>query len=229
MGTQSASTIARDLRPQPYGRARHDKVHDPIVEPLWVGIRVLAAADADGVELLEDGVQVTDHPVIEAALSTAVTEPAILDGYVIRAALYDRSAADLARDESLSRGQIVKQMLVGERRNVRAQVEERARFEAMARSFDPDEAETFIAVDLLWLGGQSLIDVPLLERKRALEAVLRESDAVRYGAYVRPPIDSWIASWRGSGFTGVTFKAANGRYRPDGVKDDWVVSSMPTR
>ena len=75
----------------------------------------------------------------------------------------------------------------------------------------------------------SLLDIPLLERRRLLEIVLDESDNVRVGAYVRPPIDTWVASWRAQGFEGLTFKAANSRYRPGEANPEWVVSGMPRR
>ena len=86
-----------------------------------------------------------------------------------------------------------------------------------------------MAVDLLWLDGQPLFDVPLLERKRLLESALDESDLIRRGQFVRPPIDTWIGSWRALGFSAITFKAANGRYRPGSTADDWTISSMPRR
>ena len=39
--------------------------------------------------------------------------------------------------------------------------------------------------------------------------------------YVRPPIETWIGSWRAQGFRGITFKGANSRYRPGETADDW--------
>ena len=231
MSTFSAAVVARDLRPQTYGTARVERVRDPIVEPLWVGIRVLAAVDHGVVGLLEDGEPLTEHPEIEAAVADAViADAAVLDGFVIRASLYDRTGVDgdpeLATTTSTG---YLKQSLFGRRRNIRAEFEERARFEADARAFEPDEPAQFVAVDLLWVDGVSLIEIPLLERKRLLESVMRESEVVRPGTYVRPPLTSWIGSWRGFGFTGVTYKAANGHYRPGGVKDDWIVTPMPRR
>ena len=56
-----------------------------------------------------------------------------------------------------------------------------------ARSFVSEEAVSFVATDLLWLDDTSLLDVPLLERRRLLESVIAESDVVRVGAFVRPP------------------------------------------
>ncbi len=227
----SAAAVARDLRPQTYGTARAERVRDPIVEPLWVGIRVLAAVDRGVVALLENGEPLTEHPEIDVAVADAVIAQAVvLDGFVIRASMYDRTGVDADPElaTTTSTG-FLKQSLLGRRRNIRAEAEERARFETAARAFEPDERAQFVAVDLLWVDGVSLVEVPLLERKRLLDSVLRESTVVRPGTYVRPPVSSWIGSWRGFGFSGVTYKAANGRYRPGGVKDDWIVTPMPRR
>ena len=81
-----------------------------------------------------------------------------------------------------------------------------------AHTFEADDDVAFVAIDLLWLDDISLLDVPLLERRRLLDGVLIESDVVRRGAYVRPPIATWLGSWRSQGFGGVTYKAANSRY-----------------
>ena len=52
------------------------------------------------------------------------------------------------------------------------------------------ERHAFVATDLLWIDGQPIDDVPLLERKRLLEAVLDESYLVRVSAFVRPSAQS---------------------------------------
>ena len=62
-----------------------------------------------------------------------------------------------------------------------------------------------------------------------LKPVLVESDVVRVGAFIRPPIDSWVSSWRSMGFAGLTYKAANSRYRSGEPNPDWAISGMPRR
>jgi hypothetical protein len=62
-----------------------------------------------------------------------------------------------------------------------------------------------------------------------LEAVVIESNGVRLGAFVRPPIERWVASWRAQGFGGLTYKAANSRYLPGASNPDWVIAGMPRR
>jgi ATP-dependent DNA ligase len=89
----------------------------------------------------------------------------------------------------------------------------------------PDEGSPvgFVAVDLLRVDGQELFGVPLLERKRLLDGILRENALVRITPFTRPPVAPWLTSWRASGFAGVVLKAANSRYQPSSLCHDWVV------
>ena len=49
-----ARAFLATVRPQIYGSGAPDKVLDPLVEPLWVGIRALAAVDAAGAIIVDD-------------------------------------------------------------------------------------------------------------------------------------------------------------------------------
>ena len=40
---------------QTFGRERADRIQQPIVEPLWLGLRVIVAASAEAVTILDDG------------------------------------------------------------------------------------------------------------------------------------------------------------------------------
>ena len=42
----------------------------------------------------------------------------------------------------------------------------------------------------------------------------RDGPGPASGTFVRPPIDTWVGSWRSMGFPGLSFKAANSRYAP---------------
>ena len=120
-------------------------------------------------------------------------------------------------------------MFIGGRRNRLQEYEERKEAEAAAAVFEEDDVVSLVVVDLLWLDGQCLLDVPLLERKRVLDSIVPEEQLVRPGPYVRQPIGSWIGSWRAQGFHAMTFKAANSRYRPGETADDWTLAEMPRR
>ncbi len=81
--------------------------------------------------------------------------------------------------------------------------------------------EALVAVDLLRVDGQSLLDVPLLERKRILESVIEQGPLVRVAVFCRPPVDAWVASWQSAGLRGAMMKTANGRYIPGDRTPEW--------
>jgi hypothetical protein len=201
-------------------------VLDPIVEPLWTGIRVLAAVGGDGVALVDvDGDPVGGFDEIETALAAAVPSgEVVIEGFITKQALHVAKPVVAWSDEMPSMGSFI-----GLRRN-RALDAAKLKEQALAEAtFEPDDALAFVATDLLWLDDTSLLDVPLLERRRLLEAVVLESDGIRLGAFIRPPIEHWVSSWRAQGFSGLTYKAANSRYLPGVANPDWVIAGMPRR
>lgn len=230
----SALTLVRELRPQVFGSSAPRRVRDPIVEPMWPGVRVLAAFDRSGTPDThladERGESVGGHTVIEAALAAAArADTLIVDGYLTKQVGHDGSGVYTGAEVQVSTGKLVVQGMLGSRRDRAAETAERVERNQEARSFGPTDVVALVAIDLIWLDDEPLFDVPLLERKRLLEAALDESDVIRRGMFVRPPIETWIGSWRALGFSGVTFKAANGRYRPGAKADDWTIASMPRR
>lgn len=229
--TPQAVDVLRDLRPQAYGTVSTKRVRDPLVEPLWAGLRVLVAIDGDRVRIVDqDGTQVEDRPLIEAAIAEAVgASTAIIDGYLIKAALYDPAGRMPIEPERQSNGRIITQQLFGRRRNKAKEQAAKDAATLAARTFAQGEAVRFVAVDLPWLESASLLEVPLLERKRQLDGIVVESELVRVSTYIRPPIDRWLGAWRIQGFTDLMFKSANGPYRPGGIRDDWVTAALPER
>jgi ATP-dependent DNA ligase len=88
---------------------------------------------------------------------------------------------------------------------------------------EPLPRVALVAIDLLRIDSQPLLDVPLLERKRILDGLLRQSELVRVTPYTRPPVRSWLTTWKAAGFEGAVLKAANSRYVPSSVTDQWTV------
>ena len=215
-----------DLRQQVFGNGSPSRVVDPIVEPLWTGIRVLGAVDERGVALVDfDGDPVEIFADFVEALAAAVpASDVVVEGFITRQATRAASAVVAWSEEMPSIGSFV-----GLRRNRAVDTLNLKEESIAAMTFDADEVLSFVATDLLWLDETLLLDVPLLERRRLLEAVVFESDAVRVGAFVRPPIERWVASWRSQGFSGLTFKAANSRYLPGVQNSEWVITGMPRR
>jgi hypothetical protein len=239
----STLAMAQELRPQSFGSGSAHTVHDPIVEPLWLGVRVLAAVDrsaetgssgeAAGTTTTltdETGSPIEDHWEIQAALATsALADRFILDGYLTKQVAHDGTGIYTGVEGQVSTGKLLAQGLLGDRMDRAAKQAEELEQRQAAASLAAADIVAFVAIDILWLDGEPLFDVPLLERKRLLDSVLTETDLIRVGQYVRPPIDTWMGSWRALGFTGMTFKAANGRYRPGATAKDWAKSTMPRR
>jgi ATP-dependent DNA ligase len=225
-----ARTALAGLRPQPYGGGNPRRIEDPIIEPMWSGIRTLAAIDGRDVALADDtGEPIDGHAEVTAALAeSTVAERLVVDGFLTKLPDRDQSGVFVALDDLPTSSQLASRPLLGIRRT-RAEDANKLLATRATQTFGPEDVVTFVAIDLLWLDGESLLDVPLLERRRLLESVIVESDLVRRGVFVRPPIDAWIGSWRSLGFTELSFKAANSRYRPGAASDDWVSIPMPRR
>ncbi len=81
----------------------------------------------------------------------------------------------------------------------------------------------FAAFDLLEVDGRSLLDVPLLERKRHLEGILRPSPNVRLTAYRSRDLRSWRDTLLEQGFRRVVLKERNSPYSPGATNDAWLV------
>lgn len=192
-------------------------IRDPIIEPLWSGTRVMAhvirdpAAGTPRVRLIEaTGLDVAvAGPDLAAALGDALlAEDAVFDGILTDQATRDGTGTAVVTEArfSLAGSLMSRDVGIGVRRP------------ATDTDLTP---EAFVAFDLLRLDGQSLLDVPLLERKRLLESVLDQGPLVRVSVMCRPPIDAWVASWQGAGLRGAMMKAANGRYIPGDRTPEW--------
>ena len=233
-----ARAVLASLRPQAFGDARPDHVTDPIVEPQWAGIRALAAIDSpdrggrDGSARAalagEDGEAIEGYPeVLDALAAAALSAGLVLDGFLTKQASQDSTGVFLKIDAGTSVQNAVGHFFLGSRRNRAAEAAEARAAQRRAETFGPEDVVSYVAFDLLWLDGESLLDVPLLERRRLLDNVLAESDVVRRGTFVRPPIGGWIRSWKAQGFIGLTFRAANSRYEPGATSTEWATAPMP--
>jgi hypothetical protein len=227
----SARETLANLRPQPIGSGNPWRVTDPLVEPLWAGVRALAAIDPDGAILADEtGASVAGHDdVVSALVEAALAEQVVVDGFLTKLAAGDGGGVFVAMGDLPSASQMVTRPLLGIRPTRTEDAIKAIEAARAARTFKPDDEVTFVAIDLLWLDGESLLDIPLLERRRLLESVLAESDLVRRGIFIRPPIDAWVGSWRALGFNGLSFRAANSRYQPGQTSKDWVSAPMPRR
>ena len=79
----------------------------------------------------------------------------------------------------------------------------------------------FIAFDLLWLDGRSLLELPLAERQARLREALVERDDVRLSQAVQGNGTAFFHQIRDLGLEGVVAKRLASQYRPGTRTHDW--------
>ncbi|HZM72756.1 MAG TPA: hypothetical protein VFC71_05215 [Candidatus Polarisedimenticolia bacterium] len=221
-------------QPMPFGRVDTGAVRDPIIEPLWVGRRVLANVTSGEPALLtdEDGEALVTFAALREEIGAAnMAATLIVDGY-LTAQIRDSVGLIVpdVTDGMATPAEMSRQMIMGGGGSGREARRDHAEASIKNRAAMPEEAGAgFVAVDLLELDGESLLDVPLLERKRLLESALGESANVRRTPIVRAPAATWYSQWRSVGFSEMAFKAANGRYTPGVASRDWAIVRIPKR
>ena len=193
-------------------------IKDPVLEPIWSGTRVLAHFEADTpagtdrrrLRLIDEaGTDVSDREqdVVDELESAIVAFDAIIDGILTTQATRGGEGASIVHTPQVSRGSVFLPRDAG--------------IDVQSPPPAVPGVVAFVGVDLLRVDGQALFDVPLLERKRVLESIVRQTDRVRVSIFTRPPVDPWLASWKSTGFKGAMLKAANSRYVPGGYSEEW--------
>lgn len=211
----------RDWRPlEAASSGRKPVITDPIVEPLWQGTRVLAhyrarpGVEGGGVVELRDGegYDVTEEfaEVADAIAGAVFADTAVIDGILTDQAMAGGLGVGVVPAAAISPVGV----LLGRAAEVTI---------APAKNRQRSYEVSFVALDLLSVDGEPLFDLPLLERKRQLEGLLVSNELARVSPFARPPIDTWLASWKSAGFRGVVMKAANSRYRPDEIARSWAI------
>ena len=220
-------------RPMAFGFKDVKRIREPICEPLWWGARVLVHVDDFGVRIRDvEGEDVEGWADLRKAIeASAAGSELVIDAYLIPA-LEDTTGVESFGDVDLpSSGRFARQFFMGNVGQQRTEdsVEKVENAEARIVDLDPDEPAAIVAIDLLWLDGESLLDVPLGERKRLLDSALAERQLVRRTVHVRPPVETWYRQWRAFGFREFAVKDANSRYVPGGESDLWTTAAIPRR
>ena len=218
----------REWRPQKISHGRFVKqIVDPVVEPLWRGTRVIVHyRDSQ----LHD--QWGDIEVLDEFGDDAMEDAPMALDFLRRSVMASEAVIDgIITTQATGGGEGLAMVLTGRTKPIQRLFIGGPGSEV---TFEPPkdgrhEGEpAFVALDLLSVDGQQLFDVPLLERKRLLEAVVSESELVRVSPVVRPPLRQWFASWRAAGFEGLVLKASNSRYEPGARTSQWAtVERMP--
>lgn len=230
MSTEKQSGLSSDprqWRPLEARRSgRAPEITDPIVEPFWQGVRVLAhfKSTPDGphrgrVELIDDtGTDVADEfgQAAEALADAVYATDAVIDGILTDQATASGIGVGVVPAARMSQVGL----LLGRPAEVTVEP-------VHGRERSPDVA--FVALDLLWVDGEALVDLPLLERKRQLESLIVSNEFARVSPFARPPVAQWLNSWKSAGFAGVVLKASNSRYRPADVSKQWAIVERPSR
>ena len=187
-------------------------IEDPVVEPLWSGTRVMAHVGAGEprvrfIDMFGVDLSGTVADLLALVSSAVDAEDAIIDAVLTSEATRGGVGAATITEPRTSLTNMVWKHDPG--------------VEVVRRDPHEDPVEGFVALDLLRLDGESLLDLPLLERKRLLESVVVQSDRVRVSVHARPPVEGWVATWQGAGLRGAMLKAANSRYVPGGRTAEW--------
>jgi hypothetical protein len=209
------------------------RIREPICEPLWWGVRALIYVDQFGVRMRDVEGRVIDgwDDLRDAIVASVGASDLVLDAYLIPAPEDTTGVESFGDVEMPSSGRFARQFFmgnVGQQRNQES-VDRVENAEARIVDLDPEEPAAIVAIDLLWLDGEPLLDVPLGERKRLLDSVLAERQLVRRTVHVRPPVEAWYRQWRAFGFREFAIKDANSRYVPGGESDLWTTAAIPRR
>jgi hypothetical protein len=229
---ERGASVIQAWRPQGFGPLRAAAIDDPIVEPLWGGDRALliVAGPGDAPRFIaEDGEPFDDPLLLPIAADLAASlraDSVVLDGYLTRQPHMDRALAVKMGPAIPTHGEVLGQFFLGQSGTKVARAINAAE---NAPRIDADLPLAFVAVDLLAIDDQPLLDVPLLERKRILDTAFEEAVHLRRGAYVRPPIGTWVVSWRAFGFRELAYKGANSRYTPGVPNPGWAIAAISTR
>ena len=231
-------TAPRDIAaaweaPRPGRRAARD-IPDAIVEPAWGGLQAVAVLSEEPPALYAHGAEIAVPEELVQALGGAFTAvAAVVEGHLTTMALHGGEGM-FPPPPSVERPPILvpKALLnsVKDDPYVRARDHVQKARAAEARIIEAlagGERHAFVATDLLWLDGEPLLDIPLLERKRLLDTILEESFLVRITAFVRPSAVLTLVTWGALGFEELSYRAANGRYQVGREDPDWAVSRPP--
>jgi ATP-dependent DNA ligase len=224
MTSEEPEVLSRDPRTwrplEAKKMARAPAITDPIIEPLWQGTRVLAHfhATPNGprkgtVELRDaDGFDVTTEfpEVVEALIEAIFAVDAVVDGILTDQATAGGMGVGVVPEAQVSQMGV----LLGRPAEVSVEA---------SRDRETSDEIAFIALDLLSVDGEALLDLPLLERKRQLEGLFCGNEYARVSPFARPPLAQWFNSWKSAGFRGVVLKAANSRYHPADVAKGWAI------
>jgi ATP-dependent DNA ligase len=166
-------------------------------EPKWDGFRCIAFRDGDEVELgSRSGKSLTRYfPEVVEALKAELPAKAVLDGEIIAV----RPGPD------------------GDRLDFDTLSQRIHPADSRVRMLAKETPASFVAFDLLAVGGTSYLDQPYATRRAELEKVLAGAKPpVHLTPVTSDPVEGqhWFAVFEGAGLDGIVCKKADGIYAP---------------
>ncbi len=185
---------------------------DWLYEVKWDGYRVEAIVRDGRVRLWTRNHKdaATYFPEFAAASPTWISAgSAVVDGEMVALDPDGNPSFSLLQDRTGLRG--INGGADGRRSETRPSPDERRRIPLVYQAFD-----------LLHLDGRSLLEVPLEQRKRLLQSVLRGGDNVRYAGHVVEEGEAFVDAARQRGLEGVVAKLRASRYEPGRRSPAWL-------
>ncbi|MGV9873800.1 ATP-dependent DNA ligase [Streptomyces cellulosae] len=163
-------------------------------EAKWDGFRAIVFRDGDEVELgSRTGKPLTRYfPELVEALRERLPERCVVDGEIV-----------IARDGHLDFDALTERIHPADSR---------------VRTLAERTPASFVAFDLLALADESLLDVPLTDRRKLLVRALRDVTRPVHVAPATTDVDvarGWFEQYEGAGLDGVVAKPLDLRYRQD--------------
>ena len=193
--------LPRDLRPM-----LAERIDQPFDSDAWVwelkydGVRALATV-GDGAVVLRSRTgrdETVRYPELQRLAAAMLLRDAVLDGEIV--AFAEDGTPSFERLQS--------------RINV-------SRASDIARG-QAEVAVTYCVFDLLSAAGRDLRHLPLLQRKHALRAVLRDAPGLLYVDHIDGQGAAFFEAVRGRGLEGVVGKRADSRYEAGRRSRNWV-------
>ncbi|CAL9319352.1 DNA ligase C [Streptomyces sp. SudanB148_2056] len=163
-------------------------------EAKWDGFRAIVFRDGDEVELgSRTGKPLTRYfPELAEALRERLPERCVVDGEIV-----------IAREGHLDFDALTERIHPADSR---------------VRTLAERTPASFVAFDLLALADESLLDVPLTDRRKLLVRALRDATPLVHVAPATTDVEvarGWFEQYEGAGLDGVVAKPLDLRYRQD--------------
>ena len=174
-------------------------------EPKWDGLRAILFFQSGRIELQNRNLRdaTPSYPELQEISGRIKAKAAIMDGEVV--VLREDGVPDFGRLQA------------------RFGVGDQKRVGVLAKT----TPVTYVAFDLLHINGQDLITRPLVERKKRLKSIVKESPYLLYGDHIETEGVHFFKEATKRGFEGVIGKESQSQYVP-GLRTDYWIKTKKT-